>query len=313
MQSPVSPDLINHKVLTYSVMFTIVFTILALTVGFLTSSQVILFDGIFNLVGVALTYLSIISMKFIKKKDSWNYPFGKETFEPFIVITQYSIILFVCLSNLSTAVQIILEGGREINITSGILYGGFAAVYNFSIFLYFKFLTKNHMTAIAEVEIAQWKFGMLLSGAILIGFNLAKLLEFTPWVEYQNFIDPVLTILITIAFIKSAILSVRDCVKELLLAKPSKEITLDITEKVENINRNYHYLDRVLRLGKVGGKIILEIDYVIEKGSDLDSISKQDELRKQVTYALTELPYEKWVNINFIGDIRWADHTCQTV
>lgn len=189
MQSPVSSDIINHKVLTYSVIFTVVFTIVALVVGLLTSSQVILFDGIFNLVGVALTYLSIISMKFIKKKDAWNYPFGKETFEPFIVITQYCIILFVCISNISTAVQIILEGGREINITSGILYGVFAAIYNLSIFLYFKFLTKDHLTAIAEVEIAQWKFGMLLSGAILIGFNLAKILERTPLVEYQNFIS----------------------------------------------------------------------------------------------------------------------------
>jgi len=295
-------------VLTYSVSFTIIFTVVALGVGLLTSSQVILFDGIFNLVGVALTYLSIISMKFIKKKDSWNYPFGKETFEPFIVITQYCIILFVCMSNITTAVQIILEGGRVINISSGILYGMFAAIYNLLVFGYLKFLTRVHFTAIAEVEIAQWKFGTLLSGTILLGFSLAWLLERTPLVAYQNFIDPVLTIIITIAFIKTAILSITKCVKELLLATPEKEITVKIMEKIDLIKGNYDYLDRVLRLGKVGGKIILEIDYVIEQGSDLDSISKQDELRNQVTYALAEIPYEKWININFIGDIKWAEH-----
>lgn len=308
MSSPVSSECVNHKVLTYSVIFTIIFTVVALGVGLLTSSQVILFDGIFNLVGVALTYLSIISMKFIKKKDSWNYPFGKETFEPFIVITQYCIILFVCMSNITTAVQVILEGGRAINISSGILYGMFAAIYNLLVFGYLKFLTRVHFTAIAEVEIAQWKFGTLLSGTILLGFSLAWLLERTPLVAYQNFIDPVLTIIITIAFIKTAILSITKCVKELLLATPEKEITVTIMEKIDLIKGNYDYLDRVLRLGKVGGKIILEIDYVIEQGSDLDSISKQDELRDQVTYALAEIPYEKWININFIGDIKWADH-----
>ena len=308
MSSPVSSECVNHKVLTYSVSFTIIFTVVALGVGLLTSSQVILFDGIFNLVGVALTYLSIISMKFIKKKDSWNYPFGKETFEPFIVITQYCIILFVCMSNITTAVQIILEGGRVINISSGILYGMFAAIYNLLVFGYLKFLTRVHFTAIAEVEIAQWKFGTLLSGTILLGFSLAWLLERTPLVAYQNFIDPVLTIIITIAFIKTAILSITKCVKELLLATPEKEITVKIMEKIDLIKGNYDYLDRVLRLGKVGGKIILEIDYVIEQGSDLDSISKQDELRNQVTYALAEIPYEKWININFIGDIKWAEH-----
>jgi predicted Co/Zn/Cd cation transporter (cation efflux family) len=65
MTSENSFEIVNKKVLTRSVIFTIAYTISALVIGFLTSSQVIIFDGIFNLAGVALTYLSIFAMKFI--------------------------------------------------------------------------------------------------------------------------------------------------------------------------------------------------------------------------------------------------------
>ena len=309
MNSGTSSDIVNQKVLKYSVIFTITFTIIALIVGILTSSQVILFDGVFNLVGVALTYLSIFSMKFIKKKDTWNYPFGKETFEPFIVITQYCIILFICTSNIFSAIQIIIEGGREINITSGILYGIFAATYNIAVYIYLKLLTKEHSTAISEVEVAQWKFSYLLGVGILLGFSIAWLIELTPLIRYADFVDPILTIIITATFTKTAIVSIGECVRELMLASPTEEITQSIMKKIDEINLDYDFSDKVLRLGKVGGKIIIEIDYIIEKNSELDSIDIQDELRRKIKKAVIDLPYEKWLNVNFMGDIDLADHT----
>ena len=308
MNSGTNSEIVNTKVLQSSVIFTITFTIIALIVGILTSSQVILFDGVFNLVGVALTYLSIVSMKFIKKKDEWNYPFGKETFEPFIVITQYCIILYVCTSNIFSAVQIIMEGGRQINITSGIIYGVFAAIFNIAVFLYLKQLTKRHSTAIAEVEIAQWKFSYLLSIGILLGFSIAGILERTSMIRYSGYIDPLLTILITLIFSKTAIVSIRECVRELMIATPSEEIALLITNKIDETNANYQFNEKILRLGKVGSKIIIEINYIIDENCELNSISNQDELRRQLRQTLLELPYEKWLTITFTGDTRLADH-----
>jgi len=148
-------DKTNRKVLIFSMIFTIVFMIIALIVGFLTSSQVILFDGIFSMVGVILTYLSLSALKFIKKKDDWNYPFGKATFEPFVAVIQYCIILYICINNITTGIQVILDGGHEVDILSGIFYGGFSLVFNVIVFVYLKNLAKKNATAIAEVEIAQ--------------------------------------------------------------------------------------------------------------------------------------------------------------
>jgi len=306
MNSENNCDIVNKKVLNRSVIFTIAYTVMALAVGFLTSSQVILFDGIFNLTGVALTYLSIFAMKFINKYDSWNYPFGKITFEPFIAITQYFIILYICVTTVINAVQIIIDGGHVVNVTSGILYGIIATIFNIAVYFYLKFLTKKHLTPIARVEIDQWKFSCLLSIGILIGFSISWILQQTALAEYSSYADPALTILITVAFGKTAILDIKSCVRELLMGKPSDEIVEAINQKLNVVNSNYQLSDHVLRLGKVGGKLIIEIGYIIEKDSKMDSIQMQDNLRKELARQFAEIEYEKWINVTFTSDVKWV-------
>lgn len=301
-----STEIVNQKVLLSSIIFTTIFAIIASIIGILTSSQVILFDGIFNLVGVVLTYFSIAAMKFIDKRDTNNFPFGKETFEPFVAIVQYGIILYICISNIATATQVIFEGGNEVNIASGIMYGNFAAIFNISVYMYLRFLTKNISTTIAEVEIAQWKFSVLISAGILLGFSFSWALSLTDLVVYIPYVDPVMTIFITGIFCRLPILAIKDCVRDLLQATPPEEVTNLINHKIESVDRNYDFSDKTLRLGKVGNKIIIEIDYVIEKNSKLDSISEQDQLREHLVQSFEQLPYEKWININFTGNIKWV-------
>jgi len=307
MASENSFGIVNRKILNRSVFFAILYTIAALIIGFLTASQVIIFDGIFNLVGVALTYLSIFAMKFIHKRDNWNYPFGKETFEPFIAITQYFIILYICITTITSSVRVMMDGGHAVNATYGILYGLITAIYSLGVYLYLKFIAKKQLTSIGQIELDQWKFGYLLSVGILVGFSLSWIMEKTAFAPYSYFTDPGLTILITLFFGRTAILAIKKCVKELLMAKPSDEIVESVNTILEAVNSNYDLSDHVLRLGKVGGKLIMEISYVVKRDSAMDSIEMQDKLRKELTQKLDEIPYEKWINITFTGKMKYAE------
>jgi len=309
MDSATSSDLVSRKILMHSVIFTAIFTVNALIVGFLTASQTILFDGVYNLVGIALTYVSVVSMKFIKKKDEWNFPFGKAAFEPFIALFQYVIILYICVSNASNAIQVIIAGGREVDVSSGILYGVVTAIYNIAVMAHLKRLSRGLSTAISDVEIDQWKFSCLLSLGILIGFSLSWVLGFTNMAGISAHIDPVLTIVITLIFGKTAVWAIRSCVRELLSGAPSEKMTQLIEERIEKISEaNGFPSNRKIRLGKVGNKIIIEIDYLVIPGTHTDSITVQDSLRTEMTEAFKDLPYEKWLNVTFIGDIKHANH-----
>jgi len=296
----------NH-LLKYSVVFSFILSITAIIIGFITASQVILFDGIFTLIGIVLTFLSIVSVKFIKKKDFKNYPFGKEAFEPFIVITEYCIILLVSISNMVSAIQVILAGGTDMDINSGIIYGLLSSILCFTAYRVLKYTAKRNATAIEKIEVEQWKYSFLFSIAMLIGFCTAWILSQTRLISYVIYVDPVLAILITLLFIRTSLSSIYKNIKELLYAAPSPELTSLIEEKINYINHSYHFSNTVLRIGKVGQELIIEIDYIIEENSELDSIRKQDKLRTELNRTLSEIPYKKWLSVTFTGDIKWAE------
>jgi len=121
-------------------------------------------------------------------------------------------------------------------------------------------------------------------------------------------VDPVLAMAITVLFSKTAIMSIKSCLRELLGAKPSEEVVALITDKLNAATERLPIKNRVLRFGKVGEKVIIEIDYIIESGSPLDGVASQDQLRQQLVESLRQLPHELWVNVTFMGDENFASH-----
>jgi len=189
--------------------------------------------------------------------------------------------------------------------------GIFAALFNIAVLLYLKQLTKRQSSAIAAVEIDQWKFSCLLSCGILVGFTLSWIMGQTALAGFTAFVDPVLTILITLVFGKTEIQSIKSCVREMLTASPSGEKATQIQEKLQQATQGFQVSTPVIRLGKVGNKLIIKLDFVIAlgspMGSPMDSITIQDKLRQQIFKQLAGLPYALWVNIAFTSDSRWCE------
>lgn len=91
-------------------------------VGFISSSNLILFNGVKNLLAAIFTFPSVIALKFIRKEDIEKYPFGKEGMEPIVAIVQYCALIYICISNVITAVHFLLSGGYMVAIGTGIMY-----------------------------------------------------------------------------------------------------------------------------------------------------------------------------------------------
>jgi predicted Co/Zn/Cd cation transporter (cation efflux family) len=109
-------------------------------------------------------------------------------------------------------------------------------------------------------------------------------------------------------FAISPITEMKKCFMELMQAVPSEETMNTIVGKIEKQTQEYDYVEKIMRLGKVGGKIIIEIDYVIDKDSKLNCVSEQDKLRSSLIQTFAELDFGKWINISFTSDILLTEH-----
>jgi len=304
----VDKDLINAKVLKSSMVFTIIYSIFGLIIGILSGSQIILFDAVYNSIGLLLTYMSIAALAYIKKRDDETYPYGKYGLEPLIAMVQYAVILYLCITNVTSAIATIMDGGHPVDGAIGIFYGFMTSVFSIFCLFYLNKFMKQYTTNVTQSEVEQWKFGLGISSSIFFGFILSMIMDRIHLGQYTPYLDPILTIIVSLIFARTAILSVLDCTKELLEGKPEQEIVEQIQSILKEVNESYTYKDSVTRIGKAGGSVSVEVDYIIEPNTPLDSVIKQDHLREEMIDKLQSLPYEMWLNFNFMGDKEMADH-----
>ena len=83
----------TQKALMFNIVFVTTHSLIALVVGFFASSQTILAEGITDLGTIPLAILNVIVIKFIDKKNTKEYPFGKEALEPFVGIPNNAFLL----------------------------------------------------------------------------------------------------------------------------------------------------------------------------------------------------------------------------
>jgi len=302
-------EALTQKMLTINVGIVITYAAIALVTGILVSSQTIIAEGISNLSAAPLAIINLFVIKFIGKRNAKKYPFGKETLEPFVGIPNNIFLLLVCVMVIFNSVQMLLTGGNhEIQVISSILFGGFSVVFNVCVYRYFSMLAKKNPSPLVMATVIAWKFSVMVGAGIVLGFSIAWILNLTPISGITPYIDPVLAIILMLIFALSPIAGIKACMRELMQTSPSNDIANVITEKIEQISKDYDVFDKVLRLGKVGNKVIVEIDYVVREGAQLCSLSEQDQLRSRFAQAFAELDYKIWLNVCFTSDNKWTEH-----
>jgi len=302
-------EALTQKMLTVNVAIVITYSIIALFTGLLVSSQTILAEGISNLGAAPIAILNIIVIKFIAKRNERKYPFGKEMLEPFIGVPNNIFLLAVSVIIIINSTQMLLAGGNdEIQLTSSILFGVFSIVFNMCVFTYFNRLAKRNPSPLVMATVIAWKFSVMVGVGIVLGFGITWGLSFTPLSGITPYVDPALAIILMLIFASSPIVGIRDCLKEIIQISPADDATELVAEKIENISKEYDFLEKVIRLGKVGNKVVVEIDYVLKEDSSLVSLAEQDKLRSLFAETFAELDYKVWLNISFTYDARWTKH-----
>lgn len=297
------------KGLKLSFLSGILYATLSIFFGLFISSSIILIDGIYTLIGAILTLLNIYTVKFIQKQDFESFPFGKESLAPLMVFVQYAITLLVSIINLASTIYSLNSANVESNYMLGLTFAIGSATISL---LTFQSLRKRNQQVgnniILQAELQQWKFGHLFSLGVIASFLVALILEASSWYQLAEWIDPMVSIIITLFFILTATKEISNAFRELLSGTPKSFIRKKINNILYKDLEEFEYEDTVLRAAKIGNQLVIEIDIIINPNTTLDSVTIQDQLREKVSADLYALypTYNIWQNITFTANIKWS-------
>lgn len=297
----------EKRVLFFSVTMTLLSSILGISMGFLSRSQIVLFDGVYSLVSLALSLTTFYTAKFMSKNDWKRYPFGKAAAEPLAMIFNYTVLIFLGVQFIIENIGSLLEGGREVDPKLGVVYASITTGICSSTYAILRSLSKEKNSGLLLVEAQGWLYDTLVSVSVLITFVAMKLLDHVPDVRaHLHLIDPVVTILISLAFIRIAVKMIIEASKEILAFSERDELTKQLEKLVESIEEEYKLKESFVRVSKGRRIVWVEIDFVVDKGSLVKTVEDEDRVREIIYDALRKVKSDKWVTVSFTTKRKWA-------
>lgn len=292
--------------LKISTLGTLFFAVLGIAWGWTVKSEMILFDGMYSLGGVILSLLALMGSIYINKKDYEKYPFGKKMIEPLIVIIKSLAIFIMCIYSLTGSIKDLINGGNEVQYGYALIYALISTLGCGIAYFFLKKKGKAINSSLINIESSQWLMDALLSMGVLVGFLIANIIKHTEFIWFNRYLDPLMVIICSSVFIKMPIKSFGDVLKELLEFKADDSITLEIDKLVEGIEREYNFEDTITRVSKTGNDLRIEIDFIYNEESNIKALDEMDSLREKIFNSLSHINYEKWLNVSFTKDKKWA-------
>jgi predicted Co/Zn/Cd cation transporter (cation efflux family) len=159
---------------------------------------------------------------------------------------------------------------------------------------------------LARAEAAEWAGDTLLSVGVLVGFAVAWALEATGRGDAARYVDPAMVVLASAAFLPVPVRLILRSGREILAMAPSTEVLDRIRAEVRAVEAAHGFAESFVRAGKVGGRLDLEIDFVVDAASTARTVEDLDGVRAELDRRLRDLDPPPSMSVGFTADRGWV-------
>lgn len=296
------PQAQEARALRWSAAAGLTLALLGVVWGLLARSQIILFDGVYAVLGTIMSWLSLRASALVAAGPTPRYPFGREALAPLVVAVKALVLLgtfgYACVD----AVLVILSGGGDTSIRAAFVYSVLTLVVVIALRVILARQRADSDLVAAEVQ--QWGAAIVLGVAMVVGFGIAVVLARTGWAFLAPFIDPTLVLVAAVLVLPTPIGMLRTSFRELLEGVPDPEVTDPIHEAVRDLRGELGLPEPQCRIGKLGRKVYVELDFVVAPDGGW-TVSDADVIRRRLVERLQRPGRLLWLNVELHTDQQW--------
>jgi predicted Co/Zn/Cd cation transporter (cation efflux family) len=272
----------------------------------------IVFDGLYSFVSIGLSGLAVLALRFVGRGPDERFPWGREAAEPVVVILKAATLGALCIYAGIGGVFDLLSGGTKVEVGWAIVYAVIATAASLAVGLVLRRGTRSQSSKgpgkdLVRSEAAEWLGDALLSAGVLVGFLVALLLTSRGRADLAAYVDPAMVVLVSAAFLVVPLRLVIGGMREVMSMSPPEDVQAQLRAAVDEVGTRYGVEESFVRAAKVGGRMDIEVDYVVGSESRVVTVADCDSVRSDLHEQLAALGYEKSVVVAFTTDRRWAE------
>jgi cation diffusion facilitator family transporter len=297
------PDDRDRRLLLLSVWASAAFAVLSSVWGVLSGSSMIVFDGLYSFASIGLSVLAVLALRTARRGADERYPWGREVWEPVTVVVKAVALGALCVYAVVGGVTDLLAGGREVATGWALVYAVIATAGGVVVTV---LMRRGGRSDLVRAEAAEWVGDTLLSVGVLVGFVIAAVLVATGRSDVAAYVDPAMVVVVSLLFLWVPARLIGGGMREILAMSPPPQTRAELEAAVAAVRDQYGLAESFLRASKVGGRVDVEVDYVVGEGSAVATVADCDEVREALHERLAALGHERSVVVAFTTDRRWA-------
>lgn len=304
---PAADNSRERRALISSLVATALLSALGILWGIAIGSQMILFDGIFGLVGVVTSAMLLQASSLAGRAPSRQYHYGQHSATPLVIGIQGFVLLATFAYAAMEAFTSIRHGGSHFSAGVALPYGVVTAVASILFAIWLRRRIRH--SDLVNAESTAWLVGGLRGVGMVAGFALMLLLEGSPWDGVVPYIDPAMVLLTCVLFLRPPLQMVRTTIHELLEGAPNPEVQEPVRNLIAAVKRQYNMAEPTIRINKVGPKLYVEVEAQVDPAM---TVLQEHQIRAVLEMRLKSLPFDIWLYMDLYPQSLSGDASAAT-
>ena len=293
----------EQATLKFSIALTVFLGVLGVASGLATSSQAIIFDGMYSFVDVVPTIVSLVVVKLIAQGSSHRFQYGYWHLEPLVAVLRDSILAVACIYAAVDAVNGLASGGADVSYGMAAAWAGALSVIGIAMTLYLHRRARDLQSPMLKIDSRSWLVSACLSLALLIGFGIALGLHGTRFASWVPYLDAIALLIMALAMLPVPLIGLWRSLSDVLQVAPD-ELDSQVHSVMDNIVRESAFVDYSSYVAKVGRARFVEIHVLVAPDSRIDTAAA-DSIRRDIAQRLNAVFPNFWLTVDFTADRAW--------
>ncbi len=289
----------EQKALRVSMWGAVLFVLLEFTMALMTHSQAVLMDSAYDAAEMVTIVISLRLVPLLYKPLTEKRPFGYAQVETWFLVVKGLMLLAVTVGLVVNNIQIILQGGSEVDFTTIAYFELFAAAMGVLVSTWLKRMNRKLESPMVDVEISGWWIDTVASAGMAFAFFIPALFPVDAVQQWTPYLDSAAAIVLTFFILPTPIRLVLNGMNDLFLMAPEETVVNQIKDISDGVLRKNTFGDKVALvtydITRMGRRLWVSI-YVTSK-EDRISISEWGTVQCEIENALSAEFHDVYVEL----------------
>ncbi|MGF9562289.1 cation transporter [Neorhizobium sp. JUb45] len=304
----------EQSLLRLSIAVTAALAAFGITVGLVSGSFAIVFDGFYSLTDAFMTLLALLVSKLIiassqptaKGRLIDRFSVGFWHLEPMVLGLNGTLLMGAAIYAFISAVGSLMAGGRPIDFGPALIFTVVTVLVSLVMWLFCRRANRSLKSGFIALDAQAWGMTAALTSALLIAFGIGHAIEGTEYTWLTPYIDPGALALICLIIAPVPLANVRQAVADILLVTPP-ELKNHVDAVAQAIVERHGFLSYRAYVARVGRGKQIELFFIAPSEWPARHLSEWDAIRDEIGDAIGDEGPDRWLTIVFTSDPEWAD------